>query len=733
MSDQDLSNSFEKLPSNDYLSTKKNNVYTPAPTQVTAESILQGFKNSNQKKTSIDEEELYRKAEDLEEIEEYQLRKRTEFEKHLRKDYQNLKNWFNYANFEFEQHDMPRVRSIFERCLLHNKEVVTVWIKYVNSEVKSENINHARNILERAIKILPFTDKLWYYYIQLEESLQNPRGVRDIFNRWLIYEPKSDIYDFYINFELRDGHQIENFKNIESIFTKYVVIHPESKTWIKWLKFEMKYTKSSINIRNIFETSVETLSKINELDGMEDIFILWIHFEASLEEFERCESLFKFSMSKLRNNEKLLDFYLQFAKQHDIQSLNLILLNKRKQTYLATLKESPFDYDIWWEYISLMKQMIVDKTDLIAIFENCLKHKPNDEQKQGKTLQWRKYIYLWIRYLYFMETQVKDIAKTRELYERLVGSIDHKIFTFSKIWISFATFEIRQNDLAKARKLLGQSLGMNAKMKTFKAYLDIEKKLKEIDRVRKIYESCLIKFPLNVSTWFEYIQLEIDLGDYDRAKAIYEVLVNDNMFVNNYLNIWYKFIDFLTSYLYDYKYARELYQQLLNKNKDNVQIWIKSAMFEVSSPDETQFLKIEKFLKDEKFDDAHGDEEEEDEEMEEEFEVEVTEESRNRSRNVFEEGLKYFRSQSGMLQQRVLLMEVYKQFEEKYGDEESSDKLKKRLPIIIKKSKIGAEDEIDYKFPDDELETKVEVDESKNLMMMKFLQNAQRWKSGETG
>jgi crooked neck len=44
--------------------------------------------------------------------------------------------------------------------------------------------------------------------------------------------------------------------------------------------------------------------------------------------------------------------------------------------------------------------------------------------------------------------------KTREVFSTCVKLIPHKKFTFAKIWLLFAKFEIRQKNLQSARKIL---------------------------------------------------------------------------------------------------------------------------------------------------------------------------------------------------------------------------------------------------------------------------------------
>ena len=48
----------------------------------------------------------------------------------------------------------------------------------------------------------------------------------------------------------------------------------------------------------------------------------------------------------------------------------------------------------------------------------------------------------------------KDFERARQVYKACLEIIPHKAFTFAKVWILFAHFEIRQLDLAAARKIL---------------------------------------------------------------------------------------------------------------------------------------------------------------------------------------------------------------------------------------------------------------------------------------
>jgi len=67
---------------------------------------------------------------------------------------------------------------------------------------------------------------------------------------------------------------------------------------------------------------------------------------------------------------------------------------------------------------------------------------------------WRRYVYLWINYALYEELEAQDIDRTHQVYQACLEVIPHKRFTFAKIWLLFAHFEVRQKNLSAARKIL---------------------------------------------------------------------------------------------------------------------------------------------------------------------------------------------------------------------------------------------------------------------------------------
>lgn len=56
----------------------------------------------------------------------------------------------------------------------------------------------------------------------------------------------------------------------------------------------------------------------------------------------------------------------------------------------------------------------------------------------------------------------------------MIQLVPHKQFTFAKVWLMFARFEVRRLNLPAARKVLGTAIGMGPKEALFKGYIQLE-------------------------------------------------------------------------------------------------------------------------------------------------------------------------------------------------------------------------------------------------------------------
>jgi crooked neck len=674
----------------------------PSAIQISAEQLL---------REAVDRQEPGLQAPtqrfaDLEELHEFQGRKRKEFEAYVQRNRINMNNWMRYAQWELEQKEYKRARSIFERALDVDPTSVTLWIRYIEAEMKSRNINHARNLLDRAVTILPRVDKLWYKYCYMEEMLSNIPGTRQVFERWMSWEPDEAAWSSYIKMEKRYGE----FQRAREIFQRFTMVHPEPRNWIKWARFEEEFGTSDL-VREVFGTAVEALGD----DFMDErLFIAYARYEAKLKEYERARAIYKYALDRLARSKSisLHKAYTTFEKQFgDREGVEDVILSKRRVQYEEQVKENPKNYDTWFDYARL-EEVSGDVDRVRDVYERAIAQIPPTQEKR----HWRRYIYLWVFYAIWEEIDTKDVERARQIYQECLKLIPHKKFTFAKIWLMKAQFEIRQQQLSAARKTLGQAIGMCPKDKLFNGYIDLELKLFEFVRCRTLYEKHIEWNSANCQAWIKFAQLERGLDDLERTRAIFELAISQSVLDMPEL-LWKAYIDFEEEEG-EYERTRKLYERLLDKT-DHVKVWISYAHFEINVPDE---------------DEGEAEAEEEEEEKP------VSEAAKTRARKVFERALTSMKDkelkeevcrppqfyQSHIIlttQQRVTLLNAWLSFERTHGSEEDIDKVQKQMPRKTKRRRKldddSYEEYIDYVFPADDKQTE---------KLSNFLAMAQSWK-----
>ncbi|CAG8068000.1 unnamed protein product [Penicillium salamii] len=656
-----------------------------APVQISAEQLL---------REAVDRQEPGLEAPtqrfaDLEELHEYQGRKRKDFEDYVRRNRINMNNWMRYAAWELEQKEFRRARSIFERALDVDSTSVVLWIRYIEAEMKTRNINHARNLLDRAVTILPRVDKLWYKYVYMEETLGNVPGTRQVFERWMSWEPEEGAWSAYIKLEKR----YSEFERARGIFQRFTVVHPESRNWIKWARFEEEYGTSDL-VREVYGAAIETLGE----DFMDEkLFASYARFEAKLKEYERARAIFKYALDRLPRSKSMVlhKAYTTFEKQFgDREGVEDVVLSKRRVQYEELLKENPRNYDTWID-LARLEELSGDTERVRDIYERAIAQIPPSQEKR----HWRRYIYLWIFYAVYEEMEMEEPERARQIYQECLKMIPHKKFTFAKVWLMKARFEIRQMELQAARKTLGIAIGMCPKDKLFRCYIELEQQLLEFTRCRTLFEKQLEWNPASAQAWLRFAQLERDLGDFDRTRAIYELGIEQPVIDMPEL-LWKAFIQFEEEE-YNYTAVRTLYERLLEK-ADNIKVWIGYARFEMAVPAEQEGAQ----------DDAAA--------------PRFSEDSAIKARAIFSRAEKHFKERS-RTKERVDILSTWYTFEKQRGSPEEIENIKKQLPRRIKKRRKLDDDTYeeyyDFIFPSDDKQA---------ANLSKLLQKAQQWKQAQS-
>lgn len=631
------------------------------------------------------------KFSDLEELKEFQQRKRTEFENYIRRNAQSLKNWFQYGEFELSNREYARMRSVMERMLdAGHTQSVPAWLRYIEMEMKTANINHARNLLDRSVVLLPRETKLWYKFVHMEEMLGNVPAVRAIFDRWIQWQ-EPEAFLALAKFEQR--YHEWDFARIA--LTKLAFVHAEPQNYQRLARFEEEHGAPDA-VREVYQSAIESLG--DELFD-EGIILAYSRFEIKQQEYERTQFLFKYFLDKLPRSKtrKLQEAYTKFTKQYaSTEGLEDAILSKRRARYAEQLRESPKNYDIWIDATRL-EESAGDTDRACELYERAVAQVPPSQDKR----HWRRYLYLFAFYGIYLELTVKDVTKARQLWSKALQLIPHTRWTSAKIWLLAAECALRNEGPTAMRKMLGQALGRCPKPKLYKAYIQKELALFDFARARQLYQQFISFDAANCQAWIKFAELERGLDDADRARAILELGTDQELDQPEML--WKSYIDFEIDEGEVTK-ARTLYERLLQKT-DHVKVWISYAQFEISAD--------------------LGEDEDENEDESSETTRPITPEAKSRARAIFKRAYSRLKEQ-GLTDERVTLLNAHKGFETLHGGEEDVAAVEKKMPRRVKKRRRLDEGEFEeyltWAFPDDE---------DANPKVLEMMRRAQEWKRAQ--
>ncbi|KAK9940035.1 hypothetical protein M0R45_016712 [Rubus argutus] len=159
------------------------------------------------------------------------------------------------------------------------------------------------------------------------------------------------------------------------------------------------------------------------------------------------QGVYKLALDQRPTDEGLYDKFVSFEKRHgDREIVENVIVGKTRFQYEDEVRNNPLNYDSWFDYISL-EESAGNKDKIREIYERAIGNVPPALEKR----YWKRYIYLWINYALYEELEAGDMERAREVYGQCLKLIPHRKFSFSKIWLLAAQFEIRQLNLKGAR------------------------------------------------------------------------------------------------------------------------------------------------------------------------------------------------------------------------------------------------------------------------------------------
>ena len=117
-------------------------------------------------------------------------------------------------------------------------------------------------------------------------------------------------------------------------------------------------------------------------------------------------------------------------------------MSKRKLMYENELKQNPMNYDTWFDYIRLEEDLAREGEDWDRARQAYDRAVANVPVTMVKRL-WSRYVYIWLKYALFEELHANDVDRARDVYKRALVVIPHCQFTFAKVWLMYAQFEVR--------------------------------------------------------------------------------------------------------------------------------------------------------------------------------------------------------------------------------------------------------------------------------------------------
>ncbi|RID76152.1 hypothetical protein BRARA_B03139 [Brassica rapa] len=172
--------------------------------------------------------------------------------------------------------------------------------------------------------------------------------------------------------------------------------------------------------------------KLADDEEAETLFVALAEFEERCKEPERARFIYKFAFDHIPTGRK------QYGDKEGIE--DAIAGNRRFQ-YEDEVRKNPLNYDSWFDY-AMLEETVGNKYRIREIYEMAIANIPSPEEKR----YWQTHIYLWINYALYKEIKTEDVERTRDL-------IPHSKFSFAKIWLLAAQFEIWLLNLASARHI----------------------------------------------------------------------------------------------------------------------------------------------------------------------------------------------------------------------------------------------------------------------------------------
>uniref|UniRef100_A0AAY4CE56 Crooked neck protein n=1 Tax=Denticeps clupeoides TaxID=299321 RepID=A0AAY4CE56_9TELE len=513
----------------------------------------------------------------------------------------------------------------------------------------------------------------WIKYAQWEESLNEIQRARSIYERALDVDHRNiTLWLKYAEMEMK-SRQVNHARNI---WDRAITILPRANQfWYKYTYME-EMLGNIAGCRQVFERWMEW-------EPEEQAWHSYINFELRYKEVEKARTIYE-RYILLRLIIMLLKNWIKYSR---FEERHGYIAHSRKvfERAVEFFGEENIDENLYVAFAKFEERQ-KESERVRVIYKYALDRIP----KQQAQALFKNYTMFEKKFGDRRGIEDVIVSKRRFQYEEEVKANPHNY----DAWFDYLRLLESDADPDAVREVYERAIANVPPIQekrhwrryiylwiNYALYEELEVKF---DRCRKLYEKYLEFSPENCTTWIKFAELETILGDVDRARAIFELAIGQPRLDMPEV-LWKAYIDFEIEQE-EYDNTRELYKRLLQRTQ-HVKVWISYAQFELSidSSDRLQ-----------------------------------------RCRQIYEEANKGLRSCEEK-EERLMLLESWRDYEQEFGSDGSRERVKKLLPEKVKRrrkltaedgSDAGWEEYYDYIFPED----------SANQPNLKLLAMAKMWK-----
>nr|XP_039253689.1 pre-mRNA-splicing factor SYF1-like [Styela clava] len=446
----------------------------------------------------------------------------------------SYKLWYNYLRIRRSQVKgrcptdsmFEEVNNAHERALVFMHKMPRIWIDYCKFLVDQRCLTRTRRTFDRCLEALPVTqhDRIWPLYIEFVKKYPIHETAVRVFRRMLklIPEESEDYVEYLISIDRYDeaATKLAEIVNDESFASKHgktnhllwhelcelISKNPDKVHSLKveaiirgglkrftdqlgqlWCALADYYIRSGLfeRAREIYEEAIETVTTVRDFT---QIFDAYAQFEESV-----ISSKMEEAAEEEQNEEDDIDIELRLARFEHLITRRPLLLNS------VLLRQNPHNVNEWLKRVELyednLAQVINTYTEAIQTIEI--------PKSVGKISN------LWVSFAKFYEKH-DQIDDARTIFGKAVLVSYKGVEDLATVWCEWAEMELRHENFDGAINLMKRATAMPPKRA---GYFDHTEPVQN-----RVYKS--------LKLWSMYADLEESFGTFHTCKAVYDRILD---------------------------------------------------------------------------------------------------------------------------------------------------------------------------------------------------------------